>query len=64
MALNSRLLIYVIELAFLLIVCCSADDNCETVPSEIHVTKGNQSKPPSYLCIYCRPHTLNRWLFK
>lgn len=39
MALNTRLLIYIVEVVFLLI-CCSADDNCETVPFEIHVTKG------------------------
>lgn len=41
MALNNRLLIYIVEVVFFLLISCSADDNCETVPSEIHVTKGN-----------------------
>ncbi|XP_026319098.1 partner of bursicon [Hyposmocoma kahamanoa] len=39
MALNNRLLIYIVEIVFFLLISCSADDNCETVPSEIHVTK-------------------------
>lgn len=33
--------IYVIKLLVILILKCSAEEACETIPTEIHLTKGN-----------------------
>lgn len=32
----------VLEILLFVSITCYADENCETIPTEIHVTKGNQ----------------------
>lgn len=37
---SKTIAICILEVLFLLTLKCYADENCETLPTEIHVTKG------------------------